>query len=423
MPRSPQLPFYLQCLTSALMTAASSMMQVMVPLYAVSLGLGPQWLGVLIALPGVFPVLLALQTGRWVDRGGPGRWFFLGMLGMSAGPALLTLSPGVVTLGLARVVMGMFHLFVSVSAQSLTAGLDNGRSHTANFAAYSTWLAGGRMVGPVLMGAILDRYGFVTSFWAVLAILLSGTLLAYGVFRLVGSMRVDEPRDVVGSGKLLRSTLGNVGFQVAVFASAGIALALTVREAFLPVMLEEMGISATVIGALVSAGSLTSVLIRPLMPLVTRLLGGTARTLIVAMAAVAFGIGLLGAASSVPAFAALAVVVGFGAGIGFPLSIVAVASHVPPRQRGMALSLRLSMSLGVETVVPVLSGLLVAATSYAVGFGAAGSVLAALTLLSWRRLPRFEAAEASAKPEPDASVEPEPDTSPAPRSPDLTSRR
>src|SRR5690606_25913090 len=354
---------------AALMTAASSMMQVMVPLYAVSLGLGPQWLGVLIALPGVFPVLLALQTGRWVDRGGPGRWFFLGMLGMSAGPALLTLSPGVVTLGLARVVMGMFHLFVSVSAQSLTAGLDNGRSHTANFAAYSTWLAGGRMVGPVLMGAILDRYGFVTSFWAVLAILLSGTLRASGVFRLVGSMRVDGPRDVVGSGKLLRSTLGNVGFQVAVFASAGIALALTVREAFLPVMLEEMGISATVIGALVSAGSLTSVLIRPLMPLVTRLLGGTARTLIVAMAAVAFGIGLLGAASSVPAFAALAVVVGFGAGIGFPLSIVAVASHVPPRQRGMALSLRLSMSLGVETVVPVLSGLLVAATSYAVGFG------------------------------------------------------
>src|SRR5690606_41526863 len=92
------------------MTAASSMMQVMVPLYAVSLGLGPQWLGVLIALPGVFPVLLALQTGRWVDRGGPGRWFFLGMLGMSAGPALLTLSPGGVTLGLARAVMGMFQI-------------------------------------------------------------------------------------------------------------------------------------------------------------------------------------------------------------------------------------------------------------------------------------------------------------------------
>lgn len=375
------------------MTLSSSMMQVMVPLYAVSLGLGPQWLGVLIALPGVFPVLLALQAGRMVDRGGPGRWLMIGMTGMCLAPAVLLLFPGVGALVASRIIVGAFVLFVSLSAQSLTAAVNNGRSHQANYGTYSTWVAVGRMIGPVLFGMVLDAYGFQASFLVILVILVAGASLSYLVFRMTGSLRVDGSTDVVGSGKAVKSIVSNVGFQVAVFASAGIFLALTVREAFLPVMLEEMGMSATLIGTLVSIGSLTAVLIRLVMPQVVRLLGGTGRTLIVVMAAVAVGIGLLALAKSVTAFVVLAVVVGFGTGIGFPLSIVAVATHVPARQRGMALGLRLSASHLVETFVPALAGLLVAVTSYAAGFATAGVILGVLTVLSARRLPRFEAME------------------------------
>lgn len=369
------------------------MMQVMVPLYAVSLGLGPQWLGVLIALPGIFPVLLALQAGRMVDRGGPGRWLLIGMAGMCLAPGVLLVAPGVASLVASRVILGAFILFVSLSAQSLTAAVDNGRSHQANYGTYSTWVAVGRMVGPVLFGVILDAMGFRASFLVILGILAFGTALAYALFRVTGSLRADGPTDVMGSRKAVSSIVGNVGFQMAVFASAGIFLALTVREAFLPVMLEQLGMSATLIGTLVSIGSLTAVLIRLVMPQVVRLLGGTGRTLIWTMAAVALGIGVLGLAKSVTAFVVLAVVVGFGTGIGFPLSIVAVATHVPARQRGMALGLRLSASHLVETLVPALAGLLVAVTSFGVGFATAGVILGVLTLLSLRRLPRFEAME------------------------------
>lgn len=375
------------------MTTSSSMMQVMVPLYAVSLGLGPQWLGFLIALPGIFPVLLALQAGRMVDRGGPGKWLMIGMIGLCLAPGVLMVAPGVASLVASRVIVGAFVLFVSLSAQSLTAAVDNGRSHQANYGTYSTWVAGGRMIGPVLFGAVLDAYGFDAAFVVIFGILAAGAALSYLVFRRTGSLRVDGSTDVVGARKAVGSIVTNVGFQMAVFASAGIFLALTVREAFLPVMLEQLGMSATLIGTLVSIGSLTAVLIRLVMPQVVRLLGGTGRTLIINMAAVALGIGLLSVAKSVTAFVILAVVVGFGTGIGFPLSIVAVATHVPPRQRGMALGLRLSASHLVETFVPALAGLLVAATSFAVGFGAAGVILGVLTLLSLKRLPRFEAME------------------------------
>lgn len=391
-----QLAFRLLCVTTSLMTAAASMMAVMVPLYATFLGLGPQWLGVLIALPGIFPVLLALQAGRWVDGYGPARWLLFGMVGMMSAPAVLLIAPGVPTLAVSRLLVGVTVLFVNLAAQSLVASMDNRRSHQSNFAAYSTWQAGGRMVGPILMGVVIDGAGFRLSFLAVLVVIALGAGLSYFVYRAVGSEPVEGSREVVGARKMLRATVRNVGFRVAVLASAGIFLALTVREAFLPVMLEQLGMSATVIGALVSLGSLTSVLIRPLMPLVTRLLKGTGRSLVVAMATVAVGIGLLALVKSVFAFALLAVLVGFGTGIGFPLSIVAVASHVPLRQRGMALGLRLSTSHLVEISVPILSGLLVAATSYAVGFAGAGLVLAVLTVLAFKLLPRFEAAEIEA---------------------------
>ena len=60
------------------------MMAVMVPLYATSLGLGAEWLGLLVAMPGMFPVLLAIPASRLVARLGPARWLFVGMLGMAS---------------------------------------------------------------------------------------------------------------------------------------------------------------------------------------------------------------------------------------------------------------------------------------------------------------------------------------------------
>ncbi len=389
--------FPLQCTMAALLSAGLSMLTVMVPLYATALGLGAQWIGVLVALPGVFPVLLAFQAGRWIDLVGPPRMLFASMSLMSAAPLSLILLPGVAALVVSRLMVGFAQLFVTLSSQSLIADLDNNRSHAYNFAAYSTLMALGRMIGPVLVGFIIDHHGFRASFWAVLAVL----LVAAGVSYLVMSGARSAGAEAGGAGDVvgrvpLSKIFGNVGFQMGVLASSGIFLALTMREAFLPVMLEEMGMSATLIGSLVSLGSLTAVLIRPVLPLVSRLLRGTARSLVVAMASVVVGVGLLSVASSVPFFGVLAVVAGIGSGLGFPLSIVAVTTHVSPRQRATALSLRISSSHLVEIVAPIVGGLLVAVTSYRVGFAAAGVALAALTVVGLGRIKPFEAEERAA---------------------------
>lgn len=389
--------FALQCAVACLLSAALSMMTVMVPLYATNLGLGPQWLGLLIALPGIFPVLLALPAGRWVDRLGPARWLFGGMLGLASAPLSLLAFPGAVGLALSRLLVGFCQLFVTLSGQSLVAALENGRSHQSNFAAYSTLLALGRMLGPIFMGLLIDTRGFRASFVVVLILLVVGGALAY--FVMLGNQHsANGTRHGLGTGRgAVRSVVSNVGFQMAVLGSSGIFLALTVREAFMPAMMEELGLSATVIGSLVSLGSLTAVVIRPVMPRVVAALRGTARTIVASMAAVAIGVGLLSLApaldGSVIFFAVLAIVTGFGSGMAFPLSIVSVASHIPRDERALALSLRLSSNHLVELGAPVLGGMLVAAFGYSAGFAVAGLVLAVITVLALPRVRPYELIE------------------------------
>ena len=381
---------------AALLSTSTSMMAVMVPLYAVSLGVGAQWLGVLVALPGLFPVLLAIPGSRLVDSIGPARWLFYGMVGMASAPVSLLALPGVVGLATSRLLVGFFQLFVTLSGQSLVASLNNNKGHQSNFAMYSTLLALGRMFGPILVGSIIDLAGFRASFVAVLVVLIVAGGLAYLV--MLGNMHAyTGPRVGLGTGRSsVKAVVTNVGFQVAVLSSSGIFLALTVREAFMPVMMQDLGMSATTIGTLVSLGSLTAVLIRPIIPKVTAALRGVARTSVAGMAAVAIGVGLLALApmigGSVLFFGVLAVVTGFGSGVGFPLSIVSVASHVPARDRALALSLRLSSNHLVELTAPVLGGLLVAVAGYTAGFATAGVVLALLTVVAVGRVLPYEAA-------------------------------
>src|SRR5690606_33264040 len=104
---------------------------------------------------------------------------------------------------------------------------ENGRSHQSNFAAYSTLLALGRMLGPIVMGLLIDARGFRTSFVAVLAVLLLGGALAYLVM-LGSGHTANGTRQGLGTGRAaVKSVVSNVGFQLAVLGSSGIFLALT----------------------------------------------------------------------------------------------------------------------------------------------------------------------------------------------------
>jgi len=386
-------------------TVGQSMLATAVPLFAVALGLAPVWVGVLVALPNVLPVALAMRAGRWIDRGGAGNWLAFGAAGMVSAPLLLALVPSVPALAAAQLMVGVFQLFKALASQTYVADLGGGRALERNYATYATLLSAGRLVGPLLAGIAIDGVGFGGAFAGAAGVLLATAAMTWAIRGGVADVGRDAVRPAeerappvpfdAGVAALPprygpRDALANVGVQLAVLSSAGVFVAISVRQAFLPIALQGLGYPATTIGALISLGALAAVAVRPLMPVVSRRLGGPARTLVVAMAAVAVAVGLLGVVSSVVAFGLLGVLAGFGTGVGNPLSIVTVASHVEPRHRGAALGLRLSLNRAAQLAMPVLIGAVIGVAGFGVGFGAAGLLLGGLAWAAARRVPAFE---------------------------------
>lgn len=191
--------------------------------------------------------------------------------------------------------------------------------------------------------------------------------------------------------------LGNVGVQLAVLSSAGVFVAVAVRQAFLPVYLQSLDVSATRIGLLLSLGGLAAVMVRPVMPSISRALGGSARALVAAMLAVAVSVAVTGAIGDYGLLVAVTVLAGVGTGVGLPLSIVTVASHVDARQRGVALGVRLSLNRVAQLAAPVAIGAVIAASGFALGFALAGAALGLLAIAAAARVPRFEAAAEGAR--------------------------
>ena len=365
-------------------TVGLSMLSTAVPLYAVALGATPLWVGAIVALPSVLPALLGVSAGRWIDRAGPPRWLAIGTAGTASAPLLLALAPGMAVLAVAQLALGTFQLFATVAAQSLVAGLGREGDMARDYARFTTSISLGRLAGPALVGVAIDLAGFRPAFAAAAGFGVVAAAVAWRVRAgVVRSARDPDPgspparatgrEEPDGRSALLR----NRGVQVAVASSAGLFVALSVRQAFLPVALEAHGYSATAIGTLISVGAAATVAVRPAMPAVSRALGGAARALVVAMAFVAVGVGLLGVATSPAPLALLLIAAGMGTGVGLPSSIVMVAGHVGPDRRGAALGLRLSLNRAAQLVAPVLVGAVVSAAGFAAGFGVAGVAVAA----------------------------------------------
>lgn len=384
-------------------TVGLSMLSTAVPLYAVALGATPLWVGAIVALPSVLPALLGVSTGRWVDRVGPARWLAIGTAGTASAPLLLALAPGMMVLAVAQLALGTFQLFATVAAQSLVAGLGRDGSMARDYARFTTAISLGRLVGPALVGVAIDLAGFRPAFALAAGF---GAVAAAVAWRVRAGVMWTAPDPAPARTTDERGRdrwpplLRNVGVQVAVASSAGLFVALSVRQAFLPVALEAHGYSATAIGTLISVGAAATVAVRPAMPRISQALGSTARALVVAMTFVAVGVGLLGLATSPAALAFLLVAAGVGTGVGLPSSIVMVAGRVDPDRRGAALGLRLSLNRVAQLVAPVLVGAVVSAAGFAAGFGVAGVVVAASAWLVARRSGAWAGPSSSPPPSP-----------------------
>jgi len=333
-------------------------------------------LGAVFALPAL---LLALPSGRLVDRLGERLAGAIGgtMLLASAVVALVGLR-SLVALTVATVLLGCGHLLSVVSEQALVANRAQPGSRDSAFGMYTFVVSIGQTIGPVLI-AIPAADGSGPALMVIVAICIG---VAVGV-TVSGALLAAARGDRFAPQHGVLDTAGRLVRMPGVFRallSSSLALAsVDITLAYWPALGHDRALPAWVVSAMLVARSLSTMLSRAALPVSVRLLGR--RRLMIASLAIA-AISLAGMAVPVAsgALVALAALYGFAIGVSQPVTMSWLTDVAPPGERGMTMSVRLAGNRLGQSTVPALVGILAASA------GAGGVLLAtgaALIVASW----------------------------------------
>ncbi|WP_214110135.1 MFS transporter [Acrocarpospora catenulata] len=350
---------------------------------ALELDVPTAWLGVLGATFAIAPLLLALPAGHATDRYGERRIAVAGALLLTASAvAFVVFGHTIAGLVLAGVLLGTGHLGSVIAQQALVANTtDRGRHDTA-FGYYTFAASLGQAVGPLLIAAVggdgaipdTDRI-FLWSCVLGLVLLVLAALLP---------PRRSVARGQVESGEV-RTLLRLPGLAHALLTSCVVLAAVDITLVYLPALGTEHGLTASAVGLLLTVRGLASMASRFFLGRLSRAVGRR-RLLVVSTLAAAAAMLLISVPMPLWLLAALLLVVGFGLGVGQPLTMSWLAESAPPGMRGRAMSLRLLGNRTGQLLIPGAAGLMAA------GLGTGGVLFATGLSLGWagvaaRRLP------------------------------------
>ena len=373
---------YLVVLLSMLNSIGQRGSKVAVSLYALELGAGALSVGVLAALFSVFPLLLAVQAGRLSDRFGVRMPIVLGALVMAAGLVIPLATSGIAWLFLCSSLIGLGHIFFHVSIHNLVGSLGgNGdvvRARTRNFATFALGSSLAAFFGPSLAGFAIDLAGFRPAFaaLAISAALPAAVVLLHRALIPAHVTHEDEEQaknafDLLAIPALRRTLI-----------MSGVTLTgIELFSFYLPIYGRSIGLSASVIGMVLSTYAVAGFIVRSFMHRLAQRyteVGVLTGSLFVAAAAY---FAVPGLADGV-LLAAAAFALGLALGSAQPLTIILTYNHAPAGRSGEALGMRIMANKVTQIAVPLAFGGFGAAMGAVPVFLATGVFLLAAGLIS-----------------------------------------
>ena len=369
---------YLVVLLSMLNSIGQRGAKVAVSLYALELGAGALAVGILAALFAAFPLLLAVHAGRLSDRFGVRAPIALGALVMAAGLAVPLAAPGIAWLFLCSALIGLGHIFFHVSIHNLIGSIGGEAARTRNFSTFALGSSIAAFIGPSAAGFAIEYASFRTAFLllAAAAAAPAVVVLAYRALIPVAVRHEEETKaksafDLLAIPALRRTLI-----------MSGVTLTgIELFSFYLPIYGRSIGLSASVIGMVLSSYAVAGFIVRSFMHrLAARYteVGVLTGSLFLAAAAY-FAIpglhdgALLGAA----AFA-----IGLALGSAQPLTIMLTYNYAPPGRSGEALGMRIMANKVTQIAVPLAFGGFGAALGAVPVFLATGVFLLAAGLIS-----------------------------------------
>ena len=360
-----------------------------IPLYLTAHGATPTAVGIVVSLSGLLPLFFAVHVGALVDVHGPapvGKW---SVATEAIACAIMAGVPGTTGVAVGYALLGLGNLGLTVATQIAVAEFSAPAARAGNYGYYSSWISAGMVLGPIVGGLLVDFRGYQ-------AVFLTGLALMIPSFVLTGlvkpRVRSSLPATRVWTAHhSARSILGLPGVGLILFISFMVISGQSLRQSFYPLYLQTVGLSSTLIGVIIGAGSLTSMLVRPF---IGRAVSAFGYAVLLAgatgLAMVSIGITPL-MMSFVPLVLASA---GLGASTGVtqPLTMSLMADAVIADLWGLAMGIRQTVQRLGTVATPIVFGVLV--TWYGIGsafyLGALTMGVALLVILRFGTHLRFE---------------------------------
>ena len=324
--------------------------RVLLSLYALDLGAAPLAVGFLTATFSVFPMLLAVLSGKITDRVGA-RWPVLcGTVIVLCGMLVPYFLRGVPLLFVAAALNGFAFAFFSVSLQNLIGMMSPAQDRTHNFSIFSLMVASANFAGPLFAGFAIDHYGHATAclFAALLALIPMIMLAGWGGGLPGGT---SGPRPAGG----VRETLADPAVRKTL-ATGGLLMAgQDLFQTYMPVYGHGIGLSASAIGVVVGMFAAAAFVVQLVIKrLINRYSMEQLLTYTLYLAAGTFL--LMPFFKSATALAILAFIFGLAICLGQPIITMLMFSHSTEGRSGEALGLRITVNHLTRVVSPVVFG-------------------------------------------------------------------
>ena len=327
--------------------------KVLVSLFAIELGAPQFYIGILVALYSLFPMMLALYAGKLSDRLGVRAPMIAGSTGLALGLTVPYLAPGLTALYASAALIGASHVFYNVSVQNLVGTLSGTADRTRNFTNYGLFMAAGGFFGPLVAGFSIDHFGYAASY----LLLAGGPLIPVVILALaptLGKLQVQHKsggEDTVHAKNLLN----NRPLRRTLITGAAILTGIDLFQFYMPIYGKSVGLSASTIGVVLSMFAVASFVVRLIMPALIR--RWSAETVLTwSLYAGCLTYFLFPLFESAVLLAVMSFALGLGMGCGQPLTMSLIYSRAPEGRSGEALGLRVTINNFMHIVVPLLFG-------------------------------------------------------------------
>ncbi|HZY68578.1 MAG TPA: MFS transporter [Devosia sp.] len=345
--------------------------KLLIALGALTLGADAFLVGVLAAVYAILPMLLAVQAGRMSDRLGAKRPIILGAVALALAALLPAIHLTFITLLLCPILLGLGQLFIQVAVHNGVGSIGESEVRSTNYARLQVYGSLAAFLGPLATGLAIDHLGLQWGF----AVVGTGAVLVFvTAMTLGGHLRPAVLADGREKHGRTFDLLTHPGLRRTLFASAVAMCGLELSAFYIPIYGDSIGLSATMIGAVLATQASAAFIVRAFM----RGLLKHARemtVLIVALFLGAASFALIPVFNNVPVLFASAILLGLSLGVATPLTQAMAYTHSPKGRTGEALGLRISVNKAMQVTVPLAFGTLGATMGVAPVFWANAAVL------------------------------------------------